>query len=169
MRSARTNPRLLDHVQSVDGIRIAYHRKSLGHERLPRSENSASIASGSKTQFNCMRASHAGERVHYRYLGSLGSGSFNNPSHDASPPSTTMSSIPILLSVAAAAWVWLVLFKHRRRNTPPGPRPLPLIGNLLDFSFNELWLRVTTWSEQYGMFVTRCVCRLHANVLMHRR
>ncbi|KAH9853035.1 cytochrome P450 [Lenzites betulinus] len=61
-----------------------------------------------------------------------------------------MSSIPILLSVAAAAWVWLVLFKHRRRNTPPGPRPLPLIGNLLDFSFNELWLRVTSWSEQYG-------------------
>ncbi|KAJ8487799.1 hypothetical protein ONZ51_g3966 [Trametes cubensis] len=50
-----------------------------------------------------------------------------------------------LLLVFVQWWI-----RGRSRQLPPGPKPLPLIGNLLDFTLKELWLRVNTWADKYG-------------------
>ena len=50
-----------------------------------------------------------------------------------------------LLLVFVQWWI-----RGRGRQLPPGPKPLPLIGNLLDFTLKELWLRVNTWADKYG-------------------
>ncbi|KAI8970552.1 cytochrome P450 [Trametes punicea] len=36
---------------------------------------------------------------------------------------------------------------------PPGPKPFPLIGNLYDFTLHRLWLRVSSWADEYGDLV----------------
>ncbi|KAF8883527.1 cytochrome P450 [Infundibulicybe gibba] len=33
---------------------------------------------------------------------------------------------------------------------PPGPKRLPLIGNLLEFTSKELWIRATEWAGRFG-------------------
>ncbi|KAJ8082771.1 hypothetical protein PM082_008627 [Marasmius tenuissimus] len=33
---------------------------------------------------------------------------------------------------------------------PPGPKPVPLLGNILDLTPKELWLRATSWARVYG-------------------
>jgi hypothetical protein len=33
---------------------------------------------------------------------------------------------------------------------PPGPRPIPLLGNVLDLTASELWLRAAEWAQEYG-------------------
>ncbi|KAL0566127.1 hypothetical protein V5O48_015888 [Marasmius crinis-equi] len=33
---------------------------------------------------------------------------------------------------------------------PPGPKPVPLLGNILDLTPKELWLRATSWAKVYG-------------------
>ncbi|KAF9269728.1 cytochrome P450 [Marasmius fiardii PR-910] len=33
---------------------------------------------------------------------------------------------------------------------PPGPKPLPILGNILDLTPRELWLRATSWAKIYG-------------------
>lgn len=56
------------------------------------------------------------------------------------------------LVIAAVFYVWA---RQQQTNTtkrvyPPGPKPLWLIGNILDLTARELWLRVTNWSNQFG-------------------
>ncbi|KAG7095320.1 hypothetical protein E1B28_006085 [Marasmius oreades] len=33
---------------------------------------------------------------------------------------------------------------------PPGPKPVPILGNILDLTPRELWLRATSWAKVYG-------------------
>ena len=61
-----------------------------------------------------------------------------------------MNSLLVGIIVACGLYVW-----SRQKNSaivrfPPGPKALPLVGNIFDLTARELWLRVASWSQQYG-------------------
>ncbi|KAF8816726.1 cytochrome P450 [Phlegmacium glaucopus] len=56
----------------------------------------------------------------------------------------------IYLSVLALLLTYHIWRRNNSRNLPPGPKPLPLIGNMLDLTAKELWLRVNKWGRKYG-------------------
>ena len=61
-----------------------------------------------------------------------------------------MALLYLYLILLAATYFY---FSYRRTTAfphPPGPKPLPLVGNILDLTANQLWLRVTEWAKAYG-------------------
>ncbi|KAJ3477354.1 hypothetical protein NLI96_g10518 [Meripilus lineatus] len=57
------------------------------------------------------------------------------------------------LVVLAVLYVWSRHHKFRNAVLPPGPKPLPLVGNILDLTARELWLRVEKWARCFGDIV----------------
>ncbi|KAL4242334.1 cytochrome P450 family protein [Abortiporus biennis] len=62
------------------------------------------------------------------------------------------------LLVLLAVLSFLYLFIHRllaKQSTvyPPGPKPLPVLGNVLNLTPRELWVRATEWYRDYGEIV----------------
>lgn len=54
------------------------------------------------------------------------------------------------LVVLAVLYVWSRYHKSRNAIVPPGPKPLPFVGNILDLTARQLWLRVEKWAQQFG-------------------
>ena len=59
----------------------------------------------------------------------------------------------VYLSVFALLLTYYIWRRKDSRMSPPGPRPLPLIGNMLDLTAKELWLRVHVWGQKYGQYM----------------
>ena len=63
-----------------------------------------------------------------------------------------MDPAAIYLSVFALLLAYYIWRRNNSKLSPPGPRPLPLIGNMLDLTAKELWLRVHEWGKIYGQY-----------------
>lgn len=70
-----------------------------------------------------------------------------------------MNTLLVGVFVALALYAWSRSNKATKGPVPPGPKPLPVLGNLLDLTAKELWLRVTGWAHQYGVWIICGVSR----------
>ncbi|RPD65433.1 cytochrome P450 [Lentinus tigrinus ALCF2SS1-6] len=63
-----------------------------------------------------------------------------------------MNSIVLLLAVIVVTLLF-IRFRRRQFILPPGPKPITLVGNVLDLTSRELWLRASEWARCYGDIV----------------
>jgi hypothetical protein len=54
--------------------------------------------------------------------------------------------IPLALLTSYLLW----RTRRSRLPLPPGPKGWPVLGHIFDLGGDELWLKVTDWSQQYG-------------------
>ncbi|EKM53298.1 uncharacterized protein PHACADRAFT_163592 [Phanerochaete carnosa HHB-10118-sp] len=64
-----------------------------------------------------------------------------------------MNTVIVGIFVALALYAWSRSAKSDKLPVPPGPKPVPILGNVLDLTAKELWLRATGWAKQYGDIV----------------
>lgn len=56
----------------------------------------------------------------------------------------------LVFAVVFYIWARRQQTQSVHRIYPPGPKPVPVLGNILDLTARELWLRVTSWANQFG-------------------
>ncbi|OJT04437.1 O-methylsterigmatocystin oxidoreductase [Trametes pubescens] len=69
-------------------------------------------------------------------------------------PTSLKGSMPTLWLVVIGVFTLLFALVQARKKKngalPPGPKPLPIVGNVLDLTARELWVRATQWAKSYG-------------------
>jgi cytochrome P450 len=67
----------------------------------------------------------------------------------------TLSFLILIAGVAIALYLYTRYSKssHNNLRIPPGPKPLPLLGNVLDLTAKELWIKATSLAQTYGPVV----------------
>ncbi|KAJ3834015.1 cytochrome P450 [Lentinula raphanica] len=65
-----------------------------------------------------------------------------------------MDPLTFLALIFGLAWSFYLYNRSGKRadtvRLPPGPKPLPLIGNILDLTSKELWIKATSFAQTYG-------------------
>jgi len=61
-----------------------------------------------------------------------------------------MNSVGVVAALLALVYIWHRKSKAQAGPLPPGPTPVPILGNVLDLTAKELWLRATQWAKQFG-------------------
>lgn len=61
-----------------------------------------------------------------------------------------MHSAGVAAALLALVYIWHRKSKAQAGPLPPGPTPVPILGNVLDLTAKELWLRATQWAKQFG-------------------
>ncbi len=94
---------------------------------------------------------------------SCGSFSIYSSTYSAALPSQSiMPSVLLLLAATLSTFILTMSYRRMKRYgpQPPGPKPIPVIGNVLNLTARELWLKATEWAESYGAYIvcsdTRC-------------
>ncbi|KAF8990695.1 cytochrome P450 [Hymenopellis radicata] len=65
----------------------------------------------------------------------------------------TMDQPSFIIVSLVAVVVYYIFTLGRRENTlPPGPPTLPVLGNLLQFPKDNIYIKLTDWAKEYGGF-----------------
>lgn len=59
----------------------------------------------------------------------------------------------ILLTIAVYAFLWARKVFNGER-LPPGPKGLPILGNLLELSVDDVWVKYRDWGKEHGQFTS---------------
>lgn len=82
--------------------------------------------------------------------------------HTMSQTSLQDHGLEVILTCLLLSGLSLLIRQFRRFKLqpsfplPPGPRALPIVGNLLDLTVEQPWLKVTNWQRIYGVYRSFC-------------